>query len=92
MSTEVDIEITLSAELEGQKGVLYERNKENFHYHPPSEAGKIRHEILSREFERLAQLVVDILLPGRDLSETLTLLEDAKMWASAGVARNPITR
>lgn len=65
---------------------------DRFHYHAPSPAGVQRHGELSNAFEALALLVFDIVPDGREQSLVLTKLEEAKFWASAGVARNPETR
>ena len=63
-----------------------------FTYHTPSEAGVNRHARLSLAFISLAELVDEIVRDGREKSMVLTKLEEAKFWASAGVARNPSTR
>jgi len=63
-----------------------------FSYKRPSETGAARHVRLTRYFEEVASLVLEVVPPGREQSLTLTKLEEAKMWASAGVARNPETR
>ena len=63
-----------------------------FTYHKASPGGRHRHETLSNLFIRLAGECQCIVPPGRELSLVLTKLEEAKFWASAGVARNPATR
>ncbi len=63
-----------------------------FIYHPPSHEGVMRHAELSACFENLAQTVDGICPAGREKSIVMTKLEEAKMWASAAVARNPCTR
>lgn len=60
-------------------------------YHAPSQEGIRRHSTLSVIFENVMQEVDAIVPPGREKSLALTKLEEAKMWASAGVARNPRT-
>lgn len=65
---------------------------DRFHYHSPSPAGVERHAALSNAFEALANLVYETVPDGREQSLALTKLEEAKFWASAGVARNPETR
>jgi hypothetical protein len=67
---------------------LYNR----FHYLSPSVEGAERHRTLSHEFETLALLVRDTMPAGRELSIAMTKLEEAKFWASAGVARDERTR
>jgi len=61
-------------------------------YHAPSRAGSERHGILSLGFEAIMGTVNDVVPDGREKSIVFTKLEEAKMWASAGVARNPETR
>lgn len=63
-----------------------------FHYHAPSETGVARHSALSVLFTDLCK-AVDALIPnGREKALVKTKLEEAKMHASAAVARNPSTR
>ena len=66
--------------------------KNRFVYHPPSPAGATKHVNLTLHFLALAQLVVETVPEGREQSLVITKLEEAKFWASAGVARNPETR
>jgi len=61
-------------------------------YHAPSEAGVERHAILSDAFQTIMRVVSDVVPVGREQSIVFTKLEEAKMWASAGVARNSETR
>lgn len=63
-----------------------------FRYKAPSQEGVFRHERLTNVFQTVAEVVRDVVPPGREQSLVLTKLEEAKMWASAGVARNPETR
>ncbi len=65
---------------------------DKFTYHPPSDAGAQRHESLSRVFVDLAEAVESLCPDGREKSLAFTSLEQAKMWASAAVARDPTTR
>ena len=65
---------------------------DRFQYHAPSPAGVYKHGLLSDAFTELATLVRDTCPQGREQSLALTNLEQAKFWASAGVARNPDTR
>ncbi len=65
---------------------------DRFHYHAPSNEGIARHADLSELFTALARRCRDICPPGRELALTITNLEQAKMWASAAVARNEETR
>jgi hypothetical protein len=65
--------------------------KNRFYYHKPSENGTLRHTTLSELFSNMAKEIDTIMPDGREKSITITKLEEAKMWASAGVARNPET-
>lgn len=58
-------------------------------YHPPST------DVLARKYELIrdiakefAETVVEQVPEGREQSLTLTHIEDAMMWANAGIARN----
>jgi hypothetical protein len=61
-------------------------------YHSPSFDGINKHAELSKNFADLMQLIEIIVPDGREKALAFTKLEEAKMWASAGVARNPDTR
>ena len=63
-----------------------------FNYHAASEEGKKRHHELSDVFKLIAEAVERVCPDGREKSLVFTKLEEAKMWASAAVARNPETR
>ncbi len=65
---------------------------DRFHYHSPSPDGVERHRRLSIAFFELAMLIEEIVPPGREQSLAFTKLEEAKFFASAGVARDPETR
>lgn len=69
-----------------------EEIQDRFRYHPPSEDGVGRHTKLTLGFVDLATLVEEICPDGREKALVFTKLEEAKMWASAAVARNPATR
>lgn len=61
-------------------------------YHAPSSDGVAKHAALSGKFIEIMH-DIDALVPdGREKAIVMTKLEEAKMWASAGVARNPKTR
>ena len=66
--------------------------KDRFRYHAPSEAGRATHEVLTMTITTAAAIVNEVVPNGREKSLALTKLEEAKFWASAGVARNPETR
>jgi len=60
-------------------------------YHAPSPEGVERHEAIAGNFIELMHVIEAIMPDGREKSIVFTKLEEAKMWASAGVARNPET-
>ena len=64
----------------------------NSHYHKASPTGAEVPQVLSNRFEEFARFVRETCPEGRELSLVFTKLEEAKMWASAAVARNPETR
>jgi hypothetical protein len=66
--------------------------QDRFSYHPPTEKGAQKHKRLTQEFIILAEAIESICPDGREKSLVMTKLEEAKMWASAAVARNPETR
>lgn len=65
------------------------RNRVN--YHAPSPSGVERHKRLSEAAEAFIAIIRDVVPPGREQALAFTNAEQAKMWASAGVARNPET-
>lgn len=60
-------------------------------YHGPSERGIRRHAELSSLFSEIMRQIDEIVPAGREKSIAFTHLEEAKMMASAGVARDPRT-
>lgn len=58
-------------------------------YHAPNEEGRQRHEMLTDGFLALFVEIETLVPEGREKSLVFTKLEEAKFWASAGVARNP---
>lgn len=66
--------------------------EERVYYHHPTATGVVRHEALAEAFADLIEKVQELVPEGRERALTITKLEEAKMWASAGVARNPDTR
>jgi len=74
------------------RSLTSEEVRDRVSYHAPSEEGIERHARLSSEFSRLIETVDGMCLSGREKSLAITKLEEAKMWASASVARNPETR
>lgn len=60
-------------------------------YHAPSPTGVERHKALSDGAAAFMKIVEETVPEGREKSLAFTNIEQAKMWASAGVARNPAT-
>lgn len=60
-------------------------------YHAPSAAGVERHKRLSDATAALMRVIEEVVPEGREKALAFTNIEQAKMWASAGVARNPAT-
>ena len=60
-------------------------------YHAPSRSGVERHRALSDAAAAFMSVVERTVPEGREKSLAFTNIEQAKMWASAGVARNPAT-
>ena len=59
-----------------------------FAYHPPmDEDTKTAHESVREDCRTLAENLVAIVPPGRELSLALTSLEQVMMWANAAIAR-----
>lgn len=67
---------------------IEEINK-RFTYHPPSKDGQPDLYVAIREkAKEFAILINDSQLDSREKSLAITALEEATMWANAGVARN----
>ena len=60
-------------------------------HHSPSEEGVLRHKRLSDAASAILSVIESVVPDGREKSLAITKIEEAKMWASAGVARNPET-
>lgn len=58
-----------------------------FTYHAPSEGQPEKYEALRSKGSELAQLIVDTVPESREQALALTKIEEAIMWANAGVAR-----
>jgi hypothetical protein len=62
----------------------------NFKYHPPSGNAAEKHAAVRAKAKELAQLI-DESLPanaGRERATAVTKVEEAVMWACAGIARH----
>jgi hypothetical protein len=63
-----------------------------FGYHPPKDDDtRGRHELVRACFLGAATMLVDSVPPGRELALAITALEEAMMWANAGIARIEIS-
>ena len=69
-----------------------EEIKNRVTYHAPSQEGVETHAALSGIFIDVMHKIDALVPDGREKALVFTALEGAKMWASAGVARNPDTR
>ncbi|HEX3890704.1 MAG TPA: hypothetical protein VHX90_07625 [Verrucomicrobiae bacterium] len=63
----------------------------NFKYHPPTGSDPVKHARVRDKARELA-LLIDEILPasaGREKATAITHVENAMMWACAGVCRHP---
>jgi len=60
-----------------------------FTYHPPSEEKAVKHVQIREHGRTLAELIDGMVPDGREKSLALTKIEEAIMWANAGLARGP---
>ncbi|MGD9644287.1 MAG: hypothetical protein AB7U73_01155 [Pirellulales bacterium] len=68
--------------------IYHEHIARSFRYHAPKGDQAPRYEELRTYFGGLASLLVAACPPSRELSEALTCLETANMFANAAIARN----
>jgi len=59
-----------------------------FTYHAPKADQPARYVLLRDKAKELAQAITENSNPSREQSLALTKLEEAVMWANAGIARN----
>ena len=60
-----------------------------FDYHPPATPNQRDcHQYVRTQAKTFAQALVDAVPRGRELASALTALEEALMWANAGIARH----
>lgn len=71
--------------------ITNEEIKNRVSYHAPSQLGVERHKLLTEAAAAFIEVIRDVCPPGREQALAFTNAEQAKMWASAGVARNPET-
>lgn len=61
-----------------------------FTFHPPPDQATVdAYETLRGKAKELAHLINDMVPEGREKSTAITKLEEASMWANAGIARQP---
>jgi hypothetical protein len=60
----------------------------NFKYHAPKDGQPARYEAVRAKAKELAHLIDEQVPNGREKSLAMTNLEQAVMWANAGIARN----
>lgn len=66
---------------------LHRRIEVDFRYHMPAPGQAATYELIRANIRALAHMLVDNVPPGRELSRSITHLEDAMMIANAGIAR-----
>ncbi len=60
----------------------------NFRYHTPKDGQSEKYEEIRAQAKALAEKLVKLCPPSRELSLALTELESSVMWANASIARN----
>lgn len=61
----------------------------DFSYHAPTGNKKTMHESLRTVLGATADVLVDLVPPGRERATAITKLEEAMFWGNAGIARLP---
>jgi hypothetical protein len=69
--------------------LLADRIESDFDYHPPNEEQVLQHQKIRSMAKSLALLITALCPDRRERSLALTKLEEAVMWANAGIARHP---
>lgn len=60
----------------------------NFKYHSPKEGQPEKYTAIRDKAKELAYLIDELAPKSREQSLAITKLEEAVMWANAGIARN----
>lgn len=60
-----------------------------FTYHPPSENKATKHVMIRESGKTLTEIINEHVPDGREKSLAITKIEEAVMWANAGLARTP---
>lgn len=68
---------------------IRERIINDFTYHPPQGDQAQKYAQLRERGREMALLVAELVPSGREQSTALTKIEEATMWANAGIARTP---
>lgn len=67
---------------------MREQIKNNFKHHEPTDEKIAKYEAVRGLAESLAHFIDDVCPDSREKSLSITNLEQAVMWANAGIARN----
>ena len=59
-----------------------------FTYHAPKEGQPEKYQAIRSKAKELAYLIDDLVPVGREQNLAITKIEEAVMWANAGIARN----
>lgn len=62
--------------------------EKNFKYHAPRGGQPERYTAIREKSKELAYLIEELVPNSREKSLAVTKLEEASMWANAGIARN----
>lgn len=60
----------------------------DFKFHPATDKTGPEHASVRAKLFEVAEFLCELVPDGRELSLALTKLEEAMMWANAGIARN----
>jgi hypothetical protein len=63
-------------------------NENNFKFHPATGEKAERHQNVRNACQGLANVIASNCPQSRELSLAMTKIEEAMMWANAGIARN----
>lgn len=67
--------------------ILLERIESDFAFHAPRNVDSVKYEQMRANGKALASLIIALCPAGRERSAAMTKLEEAIMWANAGIAR-----
>lgn len=59
-----------------------------FTYHSPKEGQPVKYQSIRDKAKEMAYLIEELVPESRERSLAMTKLEEAVMWANAGIARN----